>query len=178
MKIKNSQALWESVLIILAGIYFYAVYVPWGLGFVTTPSIPVGMYLTQRIGPADQLHVGDEACFIPVMPEWAQSRNYIGPQTKLCKRIAAVTSDRLEVSSDSVTIKTNGRTPALVLKFLSLDSKGRPLTRAKLPGTVPPGFVFVAGTNSPKSFDSRYLGLVPTSIVSHKIYPLITFSND
>jgi type IV secretory pathway protease TraF len=58
---------------------------------------------------------------------------------------------------------------------LRADTKGRPLTSWPPGGyTVEPGFIWVASSYSPRSFDSRYFGPVSISSVRDRVRPLLT----
>jgi conjugative transfer signal peptidase TraF len=81
----------------------------------------------------------------------------------LIKPIAAMPGDTVVVRSDGV-IEVNG-TALQNSRSLSRDGVGRPLPGVPPPGTyaVASGQVWLISSYSPRSFDSRYLGPVPTA---------------
>lgn len=89
------------------------------------------------------------------------------------KRIAAVSSDRIELSESGVRI--NGTiVPGSGIK--NRDSRGQPLPHFPN-GTyrVSSGSIWLLGENLSVSWDSRYYGPVPESSVRFSVRPLLTW---
>jgi conjugative transfer signal peptidase TraF len=88
----------------------------------------------------------------------------------LLKPIIARAGDVVEVSSNGITV--NGK----LLRNSAprtRDSRGRPLTSWPSGSyVVATGFVWVLSQHHPLSFDSRYYGPVPVSLIRHHLRPL------
>jgi type IV secretory pathway protease TraF len=96
-------------------------------------------------------------------------RRYLPGGADLVKTVVAVPGD--EVCLQQGRFEVRGRVIAAIRE---IDSRGRPLHPFGFCGPVPPGQAFVA-TAAPLSFDSRYFGPVPLSILT-VVKPLWTFS--
>lgn len=178
MKSPWSRSHTEWLFIVCSVIVLYAQYVPYGLGFNNTTSIPRGLYLTEKISSSDSLKHGDAICFVPDFPGWAKNREYLKEGQKLCKYIGAKGGDQIFVEGRSIRVVSSKYPGGLTLEALENDSKGRPLTQASLPAVIPDGSFFIEAHRSPRSLDSRYLGLISGASISHKVYNLITLSDD
>lgn len=75
------------------------------------------------------------------------------------KRALGMPGDHLQVEFGQVYI--NGAAMAVLQER---DSQGRPMQAAQLPHTILPDQYFV-GLTHPRSFDSRYVGLLPASAI-------------
>jgi conjugative transfer signal peptidase TraF len=91
----------------------------------------------------------------------------------LMKPIAAVAGDRVEVTTYG--IRVNGKLiPNSAAHFK--DHRGRPLKPWPMGQyTVPTGNLWVISDFNSWSFDSRYFGPIPYSLVQHRLRPLWTF---
>jgi conjugative transfer signal peptidase TraF len=145
-----------------------------GLRFNTSPSLPLGLYVTTTDGSASL------AEFCPAEPfaTFSIARGYRDPgacrdgAAPLLKPIIASAGDSVELSA--VGIAVNGvllRNTAPLAK----DSARRPLSAWQFGRyVVAHDTVWVASTYQPRSFDSRYFGPVPTSIIRHRLKPFLT----
>ncbi len=91
----------------------------------------------------------------------------------LMKPIVAVAGDRVEVTSNG--IRVNGKLIANSTAY-SKDHRGRSLK--PWPNgeyIVQTGSLWVVSDFNSWSFDSRYFGPIPSSIVQHRLRPLCTF---
>ena len=137
-----------------------------------TDSLPKGIYVI----------TGDEnAALIEFCPGGDSSvlsvgRGYrphgICPDTAapLLKPIIANSGAIVVVSADGLSVNGNLLLNTAARQY---DSAGRALTAWPL-GTysVPPAMVWVASTYHPNSFDSRYFGPIPVSLIRHRLRPL------
>lgn len=144
-----------------------------GLRINLTSSLPVGVYIATGHGPAR----GRIAEFCPSggsEPESVRYRSFglacHDRAVPLLKPVVAIAGDVVTVSAAGLSV--NGR-PLPNTAPLTEDSHGRPL-RPWTPGTyvVPPGAVVLASSYHPGSYDSRYLGLVPTRDIMRMVRPL------
>lgn len=124
-----------------------------------SPSAPIGWY---RIDPGAEISAGmlvassltDEA------ERLADGRRYLPRGTPVIKTVWAVPGDAYCVREDSLTVRETDFSLALE------DSSGRELPRLE-PGcrTVAEGHVLLLSDTISTSFDSRYFGEVPLSLV-------------
>jgi conjugative transfer signal peptidase TraF len=143
-----------------------------GIRFNLTESLPQTVFIVTNDssaplvefcpqGPAAQLSIQRGYRLPGICPDGG---------APLLKPVVARAGDAVEVSSDGITV--NGK----LLRNSAArnrDSRGRPLA-AWPQGTyvVPTGFVWVVSQYHPLSFDSRYYGPVPVSLVRHHLRPL------
>jgi len=145
-----------------------------GLRINTSPSLPVGLYLTTADAGANLVE------FCPAEPFATLSivRGYRDPGTcrdgaaPLLKPVVARSGDVVEVSARGISV--NG---ALLPNTapLATDTKGRHL-EAWPPGryVVDPGTIWVASSYHPRSFDSRYFGPLSTAAIRHRLKAFLT----
>jgi conjugative transfer signal peptidase TraF len=150
------------------------------LTFNLTDSMPVGLY---RVEPVTRpARAGDivEVCPPPDAAALAVTRHYLlrgGPCAHgaiyMIKLVAAVAGDTVEVQRDRITV--NG----IVLPHsatLATDRQGKPLSH------IPHGVYHLAPgqlwlwTPNPRSWDSRYYGLVPERNVAGFGHLLLAFA--
>ena len=145
----------------------------------TTDSMPMGLW-RQTANQAPM--AGDVVLLcLPANPatELGQARGYIAPgpcptgQEVLLKPIAAGAGDVVTVSPSAVTV--NGHAIANSAQ-LPEDSRGRPLPSYPA-GTyrVPAGEIWLVSSHNRRSFDSRYFGPVPASLVRSTVRPVWVF---
>jgi conjugative transfer signal peptidase TraF len=150
-----------------------------GLWINTTDSMPLGLW---RQAADQAARPGDVVLLcLPAIPatELGQARGYIAPgpcptgQEILLKPIAAGAGDVVTVSPSGVSV--DGR-PIANSAQLTRDSQGRPLP-AYPAGTyrVPAGEIWLVSPHNPRSFDSRYFGPVPASLVRSTVRPMWVF---
>jgi conjugative transfer signal peptidase TraF len=148
-----------------------------GLRLNLTRSLPVGLYVTARGGPARRALV--LVCLPPRVATFARARGYVprggtcpGEVVPIGKRVLAVPGDTVAVTPTGLLV--NGA-PVPNSQALATDRKGRPL-----PGLatgryrVGQGELWVLSSYSQLSFDSRYFGAVRASDVRGLVVPLWT----
>ena len=145
-----------------------------GILINTTPSMPLGLYVTSSDPGAPV------AAICPPEPyaSFARSRGYrmagscTDGATPLMKPIVAAAGDVVELSPEGMSV--NGTTVPNT-QPLTCDSTGRPLTPWTFGRfTVSPGTVWVASSHHPRSYDSRYFGPIPSSCIRSHVRPLLT----
>jgi conjugative transfer signal peptidase TraF len=154
----------------------YSSYVPYSLVWNRTPSIPMGVYLSEEVTPS-QLVRGNLACFAYAPAAWALERKYFPVGVALCKPVMGVAGDVVQHDGDKLFVIPAGTTqPQLLGEYTQTDSAHRPLPQDALSnGAIPQNaFLMVAGAHK-NSLDSRYLGLIPAAQVQRRIHPLYTW---
>jgi conjugative transfer signal peptidase TraF len=139
-----------------------------------TPSLPMGLYRETNDGRAPLVE------FCPQEPygSFAAARGYrsvgncpdgAGP---LMKPVVASAGDLVELSGQGIAV--NGvLLPNTAPR--SMDSKGRPMQQwSQGQYRVPAGFVWVASSYNPWSFDSRYFGPIPITLIRSRLKPFLT----
>ena len=133
-----------------------------GMRFNPTPSLPKGIY---RLAPgAPEKNDLVSFCLEGEFAELALERGYLEPGScpsglrPLLKRLAALPGDFVDPSAFPIR---------------SVDSHGRSISPALLPGVVPPGMALVLADH-PGIFDSRYFGFVPLDSLQ-RVEPIFVF---
>lgn len=157
-----------GVLGLAAGAWF----VPYSLVWNPSPSIPTGLYLSKRYDGMPLLRES-LVCFVYEEPAWAAGRRYLPPGFRICKPITGVAGDTVEKENGQVRVLTpTGQTTVSVVPSVT-DRRGAALsTQALRAGPVAVGEVVLLASRYPNSLDSRYLGAVPVSKLTHQIWPL------
>ena len=160
------------VVLLTVGLAF-AASTAFGIRVNTTMSEPVGLYLRTSEATAPLVE------FCPPEPFALLSRRR-GYRARggcpdgaapLLKAIVARPGDTVELSAQGIAV--NGRLLPNTAPRL-LDSAGRKLTSWPVGKyVVQPGTVWVASTNHPRSFDSRYFGPVPLTAIRNHLEPLL-----
>ena len=130
-----------------------------------SPSIPPGVYrVTKGLIERGAIVV---VCLPSALAAFARSRDYISGAScedgnaPVDKVIAAMAGDTVDFSPVSVTV--NGHYLPNT-RPLASDQRGRGLPHPAYGRyRVPTGQIWLVSTYSPRSFDSRYFGVVPTA---------------
>jgi conjugative transfer signal peptidase TraF len=145
-----------------------------GLRINTSPSLPMGLYITTADPGANLVE------FCPVEPFATLSivRGYRDPGTcgdgaaPLLKPIVAKSGDVVEVSARGISV--NGGLLSNTAP-LSKDTKGRPLEAWPFGRyVVASETVWVASSYHPRSFDSRYFGPISTAAIRQWLKAFLT----
>lgn len=183
-KVLNTQelrTLWLNCLLASAAFAVAWGNQPFGLAWNKSESLPPGLYLTKKITAQERINAGDGVCVPYRPPAWAEYRNYLSPGIRLCKRAAALENGSYLVKDKLLTVTTpdpgNPEMKGRVYKIIDKDSSGRPLP--VIPDgeyVVPPGQLMMLSPYRTYSLDSRVLGTFSRESVSHKIWPVFTWS--
>ena len=167
--ILGSPTFWPGVTIPVVLISVFQVWSITGLRINTSPSLPVGLYITTANILANLV----EFCPAEPFASLSITRGYrdrgacSDGAAPLLKPVVASAGDVVELSARGISVNGVLRPNTAPL---SRDSKGRPLTAWTFGRyVVAPGTVWVASSYHPRSFDSRYFGplsTVPFGIVS------------
>jgi conjugative transfer signal peptidase TraF len=144
-----------------------------GVRINTSPSLPVGLYVTARDSAANLV----EFCPAEPFATFGIVRGYRHPgncrdgAAPLLKPIVAKAGDVIELSAAGISVD------GVLLRNtapLSKDTKGRPLEAWPYGRyVVMPETVWVASSYHPRSFDSRYFGPVSTSAIRDRLKALL-----
>jgi conjugative transfer signal peptidase TraF len=145
-----------------------------GLRINTSPSLPLGLYVTSSQPNATLV----EFCPAEPFASLAISRGYrdVGAcpdgAAPLMKPVVARSGDVVDVSGRGITV--NGRLlPNTAPR--TTDTLRRPLTPWPFGHyEVAPSTVWVASSHHARSFDSRYFGPIQTAAIRDHLRPLIT----
>jgi conjugative transfer signal peptidase TraF len=148
----------------------------------TGSACPPGVYRAAALRPGDALARGELVlvCLPEKLARFALERAYLARGAgcgdgiePVGKRIGAMTGDTVQVAPGYVAV--NGR-PLPNMASRMRDSRCRDVPRVAF-GTyaVSDGEVWLFGEADPRSWDSRYFGPVPTSMVRAELKPVITW---
>lgn len=131
-------------------------------------SVPIGLYRLQRM---DTLSVGDlVAVNLPDdVAAWVVERGYVGADTLLLKRIAAVSSTSVCRGDLAISIADT-----VVAHAAATDRNGRPLPVWSGCHTLGAEEVFLLNAGVAASFDGRYFGPVTANAVVGRAVPIWT----
>ncbi len=135
----------------------------------TSPSVPRGLYIRTRDGPA----VGRLVDFrIPpsARPYVRQRTGHDGDDWYVLKPVVAGPGDYVDTSGEWLVI--NGRRVAPVMTH---DGVGAPLPVWRDNRRLGPGEFFVFSGRIPNSFDSRYYGPIQREQIESVRRPLVTW---
>mgnify|MGYP000061180902 CR=1 FL=1 len=144
----SAQGNWRVAAIrlgVIAACFAVINYIGDRLDWVRSESVPVKLAWIS----GGEVHKGDYVLFTAQHPIING-----GVPTHLTKQVACVAGDRLHF--DGSTWYCNGEVLGGVIRS---TSDGKPIDVAQAEGVIPAGMLFLMGTH-PRSFDSRYLGLI------------------
>jgi conjugative transfer signal peptidase TraF len=132
-------------------------------------SVPIGLYAVQPLStpsPGDLVVVRlpDD------LTSWAVERDYIGTDTLLPKRVAAVS--RMTACREDFAVAIDGN---VVAYAATIDRKGRPLPRWSGCVTLGADEVFLLISGVANSLDGRYFGPLSANTILGRAIPLWTY---
>lgn len=104
-------------------------------------------------------------------PPEARARDYVRTNHWYLKRILGMPGDRVTVeplADGRARIRINGQP---VGETVGRDRLGNRIDAGPLAAVIPSGYYYVA-LDHPRSFDSRYYGYVPESLLEGRVVPL------
>ena len=138
-----------------------------------TPSLPIGLYVVSNASDAVLAEFCPPEPFarISVARGYRHAGSCLDRDSPLLKPVVAMPGDVVVTSDRGIAV--NGTLLANTAP-LERDSKGRLLPHFPF-GThvVIPGFVWVASTYHPLSFDSRYFGPIPSGSIRERLKPFL-----
>src|ERR1700730_9194298 len=176
LRLRWRHAFRAALLLSAPFILLYAAFRLFGIRINLTSSLQRGFYIVRRAPSANLAELCPEGEAATV----SLQRGYRTPGgtcpdggSQLMKPIVAVTGDDVEVTTHG--IRVNGKLIPNSAAHLK-DHRGRKL--APWPNgeyTVATGTLWVISDFNSWSFDSRYFGPIPSSLVQHRLRPLWTF---
>lgn len=146
--------------IFIAVILFLLLYwvSPIKLAYTFDVSLPYKWWI--EISWFDLIQKGDYVSFKPpIENEYTKGK-------VLVKKVVCVEGEYLYVKG--LDYYCNG---VYLGRARTTDSKGRPVSPFVFNGEIPKGYLFVMGENE-RSYDSRYMGLIPKSNIQAKLIPI------
>lgn len=143
--------------------------------FVSTESIPTGLYWAKKIDTRVQIQRGDLVCARYSPPAWAADRKYARPGTGICKLVVGIPGDIVAPTIDAIKIcnASSSADCTVVSPIQKTDRKNRPIPQYwTTTATLGAGDYFLVGTKSPYSLDSRYLGPLNKGGIYRMLAPL------
>lgn len=137
--------------------------------FNGTHSLPTGFYFNEK---RDHFEVGDLSILsIPSSAiSYLMDNEILDKEDVLLKYILGKEGDYFCTKNGKFTINEE-----LIGPIFSEDSRGNPLPKLNICGALPKGFVVVGNSDKANSFDSRYFGAVPVSLLIGVAHPLYLF---
>ena len=131
-------------------------------------SEPTGWYLV--VPWLRPLRHGDKVLLRvpPDMEAYAFGRGWMRSDEPMLKTVYGLPGDRFSI--DAREIRVNG---AAVGEIRASDSQGLPLPALRGDFAVPPEHILPLALNRPNSFDGRYFGAVPATLIRHRVIPLL-----
>lgn len=145
----------------------------WGPRLVlnTTGSEPRGVYWLSAPTGAQLKRATLVAMTVPeAFRALIKERHWTRPGVPLLKNVGAVAGDTVCVANGTLSI--NGRA---VVPVMSRDSQGRPLPQLRGCRQLAAGYFLPLSTYVPNSFDGRYMGQQPVSLIQGVAHPLWIF---
>jgi len=176
LHVRSRRALQAAILLCMPFLLVYATFRFLGIRINFTSSLERGLYVVSERPSANLVEFCPEGEAGAISLERAyRMAGGTCPDggSPLMKPIAAVAGDLVEVTTYG--IRVNGKLiPNSAAHFK--DHRGRPLKPWPTGQyTVPTGKLWVISDFNSWSFDSRYFGPIPYSLVQHRLRPLWTF---
>ncbi|MEE9321394.1 MAG: conjugative transfer signal peptidase TraF [Granulosicoccus sp.] len=151
-----------------------AVLIAFGVRINISASFPLGLYRALDDPWRKQDLV--MACLPKSVGQLGIERGYLGlsseceGHTPVIKRVVAIAGDKVVIDK---AISVNGQAIANT-PVATTDAAGRQL-KAATSRITSKKHVWLVSNHTPTSFDSRYYGEIPASMVKYKVVPLWTF---
>jgi conjugative transfer signal peptidase TraF len=173
LRLKSRRPLYlagAALLCILAGRFTFERWAP-RLVVNTTGSEPRGVYWLSAPTEKTLQRTTLVAMTVPEsFRALIQERHWTRPGIPLLKNVAAVAGDTVCVSDGTLSI--NGRP---VVPVMARDSRGRPLPQLRGCRQLAAGYFLPLSTYVPNSFDGRYMGQQPVTLIQGVAHPLWIF---
>lgn len=161
-------------LVVINTLVVAAVLIAFGVRINISASYPLGFY--RALDDPWQKQDLVMACLPKNIAQLGVERGYLGlssecdGHTPVIKRVVAVSGDEVVIEN---ALSVNGhRIPNTPVA--TADAAGRSLDAARSRVTSDK-HVWLVSNHTPNSFDSRYYGEIPVTLIKHKVVPLWTF---
>ena len=159
-KRRRPVAGWKALLL-MGGATALGLWLPSHLNVTVTPSLGKRVFFMTGKPQQGEVKTGDYVIFHETHP-WTGAA-----PTRMTKHVVCQPGDRL-----SVTASRDYYCNEVYLgRSLTEDSAGTALPHFTFDGTIPPDHYFLSGGH-PRSYDSRYYGLVTYDRFEQKAFPL------
>ena len=148
-------------------------YAAWGPRIIVNGTIsePVGFYHLIRRAPSAYRRGMLVVFPVPAaIAPLVYGRGWMRPGSPFLKNIEALAGDTVCVTDRALIVDGKALGPVF-----RRDPQGRPLPRLSGCFRVPPGEFFPASGRIAESFDGRYFGALPLTIIRGEAKPLWTF---
>jgi conjugative transfer signal peptidase TraF len=144
-----------------------------GLRLNTSPSLPVGVYITTETGNLVEFCPAEPFASVALARGYRSSGVCPDGGAPLLKPVVATSGDVVDFWPGGLEVN-NFRIPNTAP--LSSDAKGRPLTHWPFGRyMVPTSMAWVASSYNGRSFDSRYFGPVAVTAIRDRVRPVLSF---
>lgn len=171
-RVSPVRKLGATAVAVLVGSFLVCGFV--GVRFNSSPSLPVGMYVTTADEHANLVEFcpAEPSASLSITRGYRDPGNCLDGAAPLLKPVVASAGDAVELSARGIFV--NGVLLPNTAP-LSKDSKGRPLVAWPFGRySVAAGTVWVASSYQRRSFDSRYFGPISTAAIRHRLRPFLT----
>lgn len=154
---------WLSVTLVV-GILLVSMAAPQFFMITATDSLAYNLWLRGSVPPVEEVTPGQFYTFEKIHP-WTNKMH----ETSITKEVACGPGGVISISPNREYF-CNG---ALLGVAIEADSKGVKLERSSFQGVIPPGHYFMVGTNNPRSWDSKYYGLIRYEELKERAFPIL-----
>jgi conjugative transfer signal peptidase TraF len=143
-----------------------------------SPSEPIGLYWVVT-SPAEtvrlrrgQLTQGDLVVLAPPPKAWpyVYGRGWLSRDSLLLKTVVALPGDQVDITDRAIYINQ-----CYIGPIKERDRVGLPLPKLRGRIAIPEGCFLPLATRVPNSFDGRYFGPAPVSLVKHVVRPVLVW---
>ena len=174
MKVESSVVCaWIAAIAVLMGCYVatHGSHVDTRFVVNETPSEPRGIYRLVRHVEADYRRGMFVVFPVPSAAEaWVYGRHWLAAGLPLLKEVAAIGGDEVCVFADHLEINRRRIGPVFLV-----DRQGLPLPQVRGCFVVQPGMFFAASHTLDRSFDGRYFGALPVTVIAGEAQPVWIF---
>lgn len=137
-----------------------------GLYINVTASEPIGIY---RAVSYQELKYGDYVVFdVPDSAAIAVERGWMREGQRMLKKVYALPGDTYQITDEEILVKGSTAGPVF-----DRDREGEALPKLRGDFTVRADYFLPIASRKPNSFDGRYFGDVPQSLIIKKVEPIL-----
>ncbi|OCR99542.1 hypothetical protein A9K75_06635 [Campylobacter fetus subsp. testudinum] len=144
----NNKYIRTMLIIVFFFTFGYTLSQKYTMGFNLSSSFPEKFFILEKKDIVEKLHNGDIVYALP------PKNNYVPDGKMVIKKIVCSSGQILNVVGKDFYCDHN-----YLFEAKTIDSRGNPIKQFVYNGAIPKDYYFIASF-VPKSFDSRYFGLV------------------